>query len=1270
MWFTDDFARQVWEHKYAGNFTNVRKYYQHLAKVISLGDKNDERKFFSLLWGKRFSPGGRILAFAGRPGSKQSLMNCTTHAITEDSLEGISQAAYTIMKASSRGQGIGVDLSNLRPANAPVDNAAQTSTGAISFMEMLNNIGNVIGQEGRRAAILFTLRADHPDIWRDDGYDFLNIKKTAGKVENANISVLISDYFMRAVKRNLPWQLSFVGKSGGDTFETWRDVNARNLFRALASSAWESAEPGVLFWDTSVRLSNSDQFPGWELSGMNACLTEDATVLTPGGIKELREVDAGDKIWGKNGWTTILKKWSTGVKHTYRYYSSKGVFTGTSDHPVFMNGEVVPVGDASHIDSLQGNLGFEIGELDPQDVMDGLVLGDGFWHDEVVLPYLCIGENDSDYYSSEVRHLISKRDAGEENGEHYAEVTLTQEELPKTYDRVVPERFLRGSPKKMIGFLRGLFSANGYVTRVKGTASRIGLKQTSHKLIRQVQMILSALGIDSYVTISRKKKTKFPNGIYEQKESYDLNLSGGDAYMFMERVGFIQKYKADNYVPPKFDSPYYYSHKKPGIVQSKEYTGEKEVFDITVDDPDHAFWTGGLLVHNCTEATLDQEGVCLGPDTLFMTQEGVRKISSLPSGMLASTNDFNREIAAHFSSFSTGLRNTVLVRLEGGIPIEVTPDHVFITDQGEVEAQNLVKFGAKVRWQEHNPLLSSQKPKEFGVPSLLGWMHGDGWMTENTFGISFNNEDGDFEVKSRLLSLYHDVFGERTPLRDNEVSYQEQTDISVGYEQLKEWGVHLGLSVDRMLPGIFYRWPLSEQLEFLSALFTADGWVFGKKDRKRRVGFSTSSSILADEVQTVLAALGIHSRRVVTTFDNGRNDQYQIHITKNSAKKFMTLIGFMTTKKNEDFVWDGPHYKDKVYIEVISVEPYRDNVPVYDFTAPQTHRGFANGVLVHNCNLGSMNLLAYVDYPFTKWAKFNFKKFRRDIHAAIKFLDNVLTVELMEENSISEQQVASIRNLRRVGLGVMGLADMLAALGIPYSQGPDTEIFRKVFEEFRGTSYVASIWLGMTKGQNKVWKDAFKQDRVDEVLSGGFYPKLSKEIRKAIRNLGMRNITVNSVAPTGSISNLLGVSSGIEPVFAKEYTRRYRAAGNGDEFVDYVHPAVRRSRELGASDEIWETAYQVSPTDHIKVQAAVQEYIDQSISKTVNFPTEATVEDVERAYMLAWELGLKGLTVYRNGSRHEQVLYEKEECPMCGGQVIHQDGCKRCAECTWEMCSI
>ena len=180
FWKTD-LGRDIFETKYAGCFSgDPESFYDSMADTFSYGNRELAARFKDMLVTGKFTPGGRIMAYIGRPEAKVSLMNCTTHEVEGDTLEAIADTAHFLMRASSRGQGIGMNLSKLRPKGSAVDNAAKTSTGAISFMEMLDKVGGTIGQEGRRGAMLFSMRVDHPDMWRPGSKDVL-CPKCGGK---------------------------------------------------------------------------------------------------------------------------------------------------------------------------------------------------------------------------------------------------------------------------------------------------------------------------------------------------------------------------------------------------------------------------------------------------------------------------------------------------------------------------------------------------------------------------------------------------------------------------------------------------------------------------------------------------------------------------------------------------------------------------------------------------------------------------------------------------------------------------------------------------------------------------------------------------------------------------------------------------------------------------------------------------------------------------------------------------------------------------------
>jgi ribonucleotide reductase alpha subunit len=336
---------------------------------------------------------------------------------------------------------------------------------------------------------------------------------------------------------------------------------------------------------------------------VNPCQPAWAPVLTPDGIKTLGEVSIGDEIWSGNKWTKIVKKWSTGIKPVFAYKTRAGIFYGTENHNVFSFGERVEAKEAETIDIARGpNVNSEI-NLNNQDVVDGLIFGDGYYEAKIKTNFLIIGAKDQEWHS-----IIQgvKAPGGYCHDQAWKVETTIKDPLPKTYERAIPERFIKGDSAKICGFLKGLYSANGSITG----SNRVTLKAASFKVIASVQQMLSSIGIVSYYTVNKPNEVEFSNGTYTCRESYDLNIST-DRLKFRNLIGFIQNYKQErlNAICDGFEPNYNRSKNTYEIVETVKLS-EEEVFDITVDCQEHCYWTGGLLVSNCAEATLEDCEPC------------------------------------------------------------------------------------------------------------------------------------------------------------------------------------------------------------------------------------------------------------------------------------------------------------------------------------------------------------------------------------------------------------------------------------------------------------------------------------------------------------------------------------------------------------------------------------------------------------------------------------------------------------------------------------
>ncbi len=276
------------------------------------------------------------------------------------------------------------------------------------------------------------------------------------------------------------------------------------------------------------------------------------------------------------------------------------------------------------------------------------------------------------------------------------------------------------------------------------------------------------------------------------------------------------------------------------------------------------------------------------------------------------------------------------------------------------------------------------------------------------------------------------------------------------------------------------------------------------------------------------------------------------------------------------------------------------------------------------CNLGAMNLSAYV-----KNQKFDYENFGKDVKVAMRFLDNVIddTYYFFDEN----EKVA--KDIRRTGLGILGLADALIKMKLRYGAPESEDELRKIFETLRNNAYEASAEIAKEKG-------AFPKYNKEKYLKAWHVSHLPENIKNKIAKNGIRNAVLLTIAPTGTTSLISGVSSGVEPVYEFEFIRRDRLGEH-----KMYHPLYEEWKKAHPNEpkpDYYVSANDLTPEEHVMVQAIAQEYIDSSISKTVNAPNAHTVEDVESLYMQAYDHGLKGVTYMRDGSR-EGVLSRVEE---------------------------
>lgn len=396
---------------------------------------------------------------------------------------------------------------------------------------------------------------------------------------------------------------------------------------------------------------------------------------------------------------------------------------------------------------------------------------------------------------------------------------------------------------------------------------------------------------------------------------------------------------------------------------------------------------------------------------------------------------------------------------------------------------------------------------------------------------------------------------------------------------------------------------------------------------------------------------------------------------KVNANKIMNMIAYSNWNTAEP----GVLYWDKINSWNIMSED-----PSYEYvgTNPCGEEPLPSG---GSCLLGSINLSEMIDKPFTENANFNKDRFKKVVKDSIIYLNEVLD-EGLPLHPLKEQR-ESVNKYRQIGLGIMGFADALIKLKIIYGSKESLKLIDEIGEIMSNTSLKTSSLLAKEKGTFPEYKEKY-------ILESPYVMKnADKETLKLIKKYGLRNSQLLTSAPTGSISSLLGVSGGIEPIFNISYTRKTETLNDGEEFYEVFTPIVKEfMNKKGITNkenlpEYFITAHDLDYKDRINIQSKWQEYIDASISSTVNLDNSTSIEEIRDLYLYAYEKGLKGITIYRDGCQRAGILTNEEKpnkktkmeeedwidsgiCPECKNNLNRVEGCKSCQHCGWSACSI
>jgi ribonucleoside-diphosphate reductase alpha chain len=701
------------------------------------------------------------------------------------------------------------------------------------------------------------------------------------------------------------------------------------------------------------------------------------------------------------------------------------------------------------------------------------------------------------------------------------------------------------------------------------------------------------------------------------------------------------------------------------IIESAWSSAEPGVFFIERANKDSNSWYYDAGYLGCTNP-------CVTGDTLVSTPEGWKRADSVFEGDTIATVLGRGEVETVERHASVPVFR---VTLSDGATLRVTAAHKFhaIISEARAEGKNANKHFTPIRLDHLKvgdyiriaPALMPDnevpgKPatwldREYGF--LLGLLLGDGCYTENklarnTVMISCDARETQWaDIVSSMMMRAGAPVVNRYQNRDskgrltNSLSLAAQAQHGFA-EFVSTTLLEPATSVEKDIPLEYINTNREFLAGLLDGLWSTDGNV-NLKSSHPLLRFKTSSEKLAQSVRRILLMFGVHGRIVKGVRGHNEIDgrqinnsrpYYEILISGAGVKTFAEQIGITHPDKAEklkkaqlEFALTGNTWLARIKaIEAAGEEA------VYDLYEPESDTWITDGIVNQGCgeqplpgfgvcNLGAINLSKFVRDGEVEWDDLG-----KAVRYSVRFLDNVIdaTPYFFEENY--DQQ----KSERRVGLNTMGLAEMLIRLGIRYGSDESVQFIDKLYRFISSNSYEASADIAAEKGP-------FPMFDADKFLQSGYMQRMPEDVRQSVREKGVRNVTLLTQAPNGTIGTMVGTSTGIEPFYFWSYYRKSRL-GKHEERVKVLEE-WQQANQGETMPDYFVTAMDLAPEEHVKVQAAIQRWVDSSISKTCNLPNSYTVDQTREVYELLYKSGCKGGTIYRDGSRDVQVLNLKED---------------------------
>ncbi len=864
--------------------------------------------------------------------------------------------------------------------------------------------------------------------------------------QNSNNSVRLTNGFFTALDRDDDWLLT--ARTTGDVVKR---IKARDLWEQIAVAAWQCADPGLQFDDTIQEwhtCANDDR-----INATNPCVTGDALVATADGPARIADlVGKAAFVIGSDGKPHFVNRiFPTGRKPAFRLTTAGGYqLELTADHRVTTTNR----GDVAASELRSGDFvalcgsGFGRIALEERTAFAvGTAVGEGDDIEVAVLADLSEGINAAKRASVDAGHAAHREQTAMRRKRSVRGSTSSRPvvDLFSFYaqlddgnaKRVLTQAAYELDRRSTAALLRGIFTADARVVNQGPGADYIELEAASPALLKQIQYLLLSFGVQSRLA-----------------RTTALCIENGFTAAFQNEIGFhpasfkaeaLQEIAASDGAPPLHDA-----------FASLEPIGNRDVFDLTEFDTEH-FVANGLCVHNCSEYVFIDDTACFAPETRISTPDGLRTIEALferqESGhrVLVTTDIHSeadpRRVLAHRPAYVTkvGEKDVFRMRLADGREVRATGDHQFLTADGIWKRLDEMVPGAdRIAIRESgNAVTFASDPAEMKRWQMLGWLTGDGVLSKDTVALVFGpRERRTAEMMTEELNaLKHVAVGSSgtasTDVRTSQIDTQRngvtqtmasQTSL-VSYLE-KRYGFKQGTALYKDVPSAIHCVPDDLKVAYLQGLFSADGCI--RKDREapeKEVMLASSSPALLRSVQLLLSDFGITSRTSWMHPAGRKNPQGQLHLYNQQSRKFLALIGFPCSADKateaeklvgEPFIG---HLKNPRPPKVLSIVP-NGTTTVYDITEPVTHSVIAEGMIAHNCNLSSLNLVKFLNSD----GNFDAKRFAEAARIWTTTLEISVTMGQMPSRRIAEKN----HGYRTLGLGYANLGTLLMRMGLPY----------------------------------------------------------------------------------------------------------------------------------------------------------------------------------------------------------------------------------------------